>query len=110
MRTLTNKELQIRDQIADLLLPLYPSIKKALEEHHMDPIYGSIELFIAKLYDEDKRLEKLFHEESYSDLSDDDINSLSDRLLKAADRYESGIDNDDEESVSDKLLNYLSNM
>jgi hypothetical protein len=88
MRTLTDKDLQIRDQIVDLLLPLYPNIKLALEEHHLDSIYGRIQRLIAELYEEDKRLEKIFHEKSYSNLSD----------------------NDDDEILSDKLLNYLSNM
>jgi hypothetical protein len=65
---------------------------------------------IAELYEEDKRLEKIFHEKSYSNLSDNDPNSLLNKLLRALDGNESEIDNDDDEILSDKLLNYLSNM
>lgn len=110
MRILTDKDLQIRDQIVDLLLPLYPNIKMALEEHHLDPIYGSIQQLIEELYDEDKRLEKIYRKESHSNLSDNDPDSLSNRLLRSLDGNVSEIDNDDDESVSDRVLNYLANM
>jgi hypothetical protein len=109
MRTLTDKDLQIRDQVVDLLLPLYPNIKMALEEHHLDSIYGSIQQLIADLYDEDKRLEKVYSKKSHDNLSDNDTNSVSNRLLKSLDGNESEIDNDDEESISDRVLNYLAN-